>query len=236
MNKTAAYMPSDLNRLDRETGMLMATVESLSDEELAAPSLCEGWTRAHVVGHLVGNARGLNRLIDWAVTGNEQAMYPSADARDAEIAELAALPSAQLKRALREANAEFRRVADQLRTAKLATEQVQMSNGPVSAYLLPAYRISEILIHHLDLDTLWELHEGDIDALEDALDLAVARIQKRDDWPGMQIETDEGESYTVGDGSTTMKGGRDAILGWITRGVTEGVRIDGEFPERPKFA
>ena len=163
-------------------------------------------------------------------------MYSSMEARDAEIAELAALPSTELKRTLREANAEFRKVADQLRSAKLATEEVQMPNGRVSVYLMPAYRISEILIHHLDLDTLWELHEADIDALEDALELAVTRIQKRDDYPGLQIETDEGESYTVGDGSTTMKGGRDAILGWITRGVTHGVRIDGEFPERPKFA
>lgn len=236
MNKTAAYMPADLNRLERETGMLMATVESLSDEELAAPSLCEGWTRAHVVAHLIGNARALIRLIDWAVTGKEQAMYACNEDRDAEIADLAATPSAQLKQMLREANAEFRAAADQLRNGNLASEEVKMDHGPVNAYLLPAYRISEILIHHLDLDTLWELHEADIDALEDALDLAVARIQKRDDYPGLQLVTDEGESYTVGDGSTTMKGGRDAILGWITRGVTEGVRIDGEFPERPDFA
>lgn len=236
MNKTAAYMPADLNRLERETGMVMATVESLSDAEMAAPSLAEGWSRAHVVAHLIGNARALGRLIDWAVTGTEQAMYSSKEDRDAEIAELAALPPADLKKKLREANAEFRATADQLRTAKLAAEEVQMPQGPVNAYLLPAYRISEILVHHLDLDTLWELHEGDIDALEDALDLAVSRIQQRDDYPGLQIETDEGESYTVGDGATSMKGGRDAILGWITRGMTEGVRVTGEFPPRPDFA
>lgn len=236
MNKTAAYMPGDLNRLERETGMIMATIDSLSAEEMAGPSLAEGWTRAHVVAHLIGNARALIRLIDWAVTGNEQAMYSSKEDRNAEIEELAALPPAELKRKLHETNAEFRRAADQLRSGKLATEEVRMGDGPVSAYLLPAYRISEILVHHLDLDTLWELHEADIDALEDALDLAVTRIQKREDYPGLQIETDEGESYTVGDGSTTMKGGRDAILGWITRGITEGVRVDGDFPERPDFA
>lgn len=236
MKKTAAYMPADLNRLERETGMIMATVDSFSDAELAAPSLAEGWTRADVVAHLVGNARALNRLIDWAVTGNKQAMYESKEARDAEIAELAALPTAELKRALHGANADFAKAADQLRAGKLAVAEVEMGAGPVNPYLLPAYRISEIIVHHHDLDTIWDIDEADIDALEDALELAVMRIQKRDDYPGLQIETDEGESYTVGSGGPTLKGGRDAVLGWITRGTTDGLRVDGELPERPDFA
>ncbi|WP_432557560.1 maleylpyruvate isomerase family mycothiol-dependent enzyme [Granulicoccus sp. GXG6511] len=236
MNKTAAYMPADLNRLERETGMIMATIESLTDNEMAAPSHAEGWTRADVVAHLVGNARALGRLIDWAVTGNKQAMYSSMEERNAEIAELAALPPAELKQKMREANAGFAKAADQLRAGKLGAEEVEMASGPVNPYLLPAYRISEIIVHHYDLDTLWGIDEADIDALEDALDLAVARIQKRDDYPGLQIETDEGESYTVGSGGPTLKGGRDAVLGWITRGTTEGLRVDGELPERPDFA
>ncbi|MDO5498185.1 MAG: maleylpyruvate isomerase family mycothiol-dependent enzyme [Propionibacteriaceae bacterium] len=236
MKKTAAYMPADLNRLERETGMMMATVESLSDAEMAAPSLCEGWTRAHVVAHLAGNARALSRLLEWAVTGTKTPMYESMEAREGEIEELAALPPAELKRVLREANGAFAAAADQLRNGTLASEEVEMAVGPVNAYLIPAYRISEILIHHHDLDTLWELHEADMDALEDALDLAVFRIQQRDDFPGVQIETDEGESYLVGDGAVRLKGGRDAILGWITRGLTEGVRTDGDLPEPPKFA
>ena len=43
MFKTAAHLPGDLNRLTRETGMLLATVDSLTDDEFAAPSKCEGW-------------------------------------------------------------------------------------------------------------------------------------------------------------------------------------------------
>ncbi|MDO5683747.1 MAG: maleylpyruvate isomerase family mycothiol-dependent enzyme [Propionibacteriaceae bacterium] len=236
MKKTAAYMPADLNRLARESGMVLATIESLSDAEMAAPSLAEGWSRADVVAHLVGNARALSRLVDWAVTGKEQAMYSSMEARNAEIAELAALPPAELKKTLREATAAFAATADQLRSGKLATEEVAMASGPVNAYLLPAYRISEIIVHHYDLDTVWTIEEADIDALEDALELAVDRISKRDDYPALSIETDEGESYAIGSGGPTLKGGRDAVLGWITRGTTDGLRVDGELPERPDFA
>lgn len=236
MLKTAAYMPADLNRLERETGMMLATVDSLSEDEMKGPSLCEGWTRAHVVAHLVGNAEALGNLITWAVTGTETPMYESAEARDAQIEERAALPPAELKRMLHDACKHFGAKADQLRTEKLATEQVARDSGEINAYTIPAYRISEILVHHQDLETLWELEEADMDALEDALDFAVERLQKRDDWPGLTIVSDEGEEYTIGDGATTLKGGRDAILGWLTRGLTDGLRVEGELPERPKFA
>ena len=39
--KTAALLPADLNRLTRETDMLLATIDSLTDEEFAAPLECD---------------------------------------------------------------------------------------------------------------------------------------------------------------------------------------------------
>lgn len=236
MEKTAAHMPGDLNRLRRETDMAMATIDSLHPDELAQPSLAPGWTRAHVVAHLIGNARALGRLIDWAVTGTEQQMYPSMEARDAEIEELAALPAPELKKTLHDANAAFAAAAEQLRATDLAAPAVRNPVGEFSAYLLPAYRISEVLIHHLDLRAHWELAEADMDALEDALDLAVLRLRQREDWPGLTIDTDEGEHHVIGDGATAVRGGRDAILGWLTRGLTAGVRCDGDLPTVPRFA
>ncbi|WP_425309254.1 maleylpyruvate isomerase family mycothiol-dependent enzyme [Ammonicoccus fulvus] len=236
MNKTAAYMPADLNRLERETGMLLATVESLSEDEMRAPSLCEGWTRAHVVAHMIGLAGGLGNLVTWAVTGTETPMYSCPEDRDAQIEDLAKMSAAELKQELREATAGFQALAGQLRNTKLATEEVSLPSGPFNAYAIPALWTTEVLVHHNDLDTLWKLDEGDMDALEDALELAMAKLSKRDDWPGLTVITDEGENYTIGDGATTLKGGRDAIIGWVTRGLTDGLRYEGELPERPKYA
>lgn len=236
MKKTAAYMHADLNRLDRETGMALATIDSLDAEEMVSASLNDNWTRAQVVAHLIGNARALTRLVNWAVTGEKQPMYASEEAREAEINELAALSPGELKQLFRETSEEFAKAAGALRDGNVATAEVEMLHGPVNVYDLPSYRISEVIVHHHDLDTLWLLEEADIDALEDALYLAVARIQARDDYPGLTIETDEGESFTVGDGATTLRGGRDAILGWITRGHTDGLRVEGDLPERPFFA
>ena len=81
MIKTAAHLPGDLNRLTRETGMLLATVDSLTDDEFPAPSKCEGWTRAHVVAHLALGADAMGNMITWATTGVETPPYVSWDAR-----------------------------------------------------------------------------------------------------------------------------------------------------------
>lgn len=107
-----ARLRSDLSRLGRENDMLEATVASLSEEELAAPSLCAGWTRAHVVAHLAADADALSRMVEVAVTGVERPLYASAEARESEIAELAALDRAALVERLRESSARFAREAE----------------------------------------------------------------------------------------------------------------------------
>ena len=39
----SSRVSTDLARLRRETESFLSTVDSLSEAELAAPSLCEGW-------------------------------------------------------------------------------------------------------------------------------------------------------------------------------------------------
>ena len=115
MIKTAAHMPGDLNRLTRETGMLLATVDSLTDDEFTAPSKCEGWTRAHVVAHLALGADAMGNMITWATTGVETPPYVSWDARNADIENLAEKPPAEIKAALHTAIKNF---ADKAATLK----------------------------------------------------------------------------------------------------------------------
>ena len=105
--KTAALLPADLNRLTRETDMLLATIDSLTDEEFAAPSKCEGWTRAHVVAHLALGADAMGNMITWGTTGVETPPYVSRDARNADIENLAKKSPAEIKAALRTAIKNF---------------------------------------------------------------------------------------------------------------------------------
>ena len=66
-------------------------------------------------------------------------------------------------------------------------------------------RISEVIIHHADLDTVWGLGEADMDALEDTLEIVVERVSAKEDFPGVTVDTDEGEHYVIGDGATAIR-------------------------------
>jgi maleylpyruvate isomerase len=80
--------PEDRARawLEQQTAVLLDVADRLSDDDLAAPSALQGWTRTHLLAHVGFNAEALRRLLAWARTGVRTPMYPSRERRDAEIA------------------------------------------------------------------------------------------------------------------------------------------------------
>jgi uncharacterized protein (TIGR03083 family) len=56
---------------------LMATTAKLTDEDLGEPSRLPGWTRGHVLAHVVRNTDSCWNLLEWARTGAENPQYPS---------------------------------------------------------------------------------------------------------------------------------------------------------------
>ena len=51
--------------------------------------------------------------------------------------------------------------------------------------------------------------------------------------PAVRLRTDEGEEHSLGDAPVEVSGSRAALLGWLARGLTEGVRCDGPLPTLP---
>lgn len=94
----AATAPHEALLLARRgTAYFARKLNELTDRELDGPCLVEGWSRRHLIAHVCYQARGLARLIAWARTGQEQPMYPSAQARDEEIRLGATLPARALR-------------------------------------------------------------------------------------------------------------------------------------------
>ena len=85
----------------RGTAFFAQRLAELSDDDLEADSLLDGWTRKHLVAHVGYNAAALCRLMDWAATGVETPMYPSAEHRDREIKEGATLSARRLAKSVR---------------------------------------------------------------------------------------------------------------------------------------
>ncbi|RWZ83065.1 maleylpyruvate isomerase family mycothiol-dependent enzyme [Glutamicibacter sp. HZAU] len=228
-----ARLHSDLSRLSRETAMMSATIETLSTEEMAAASLCEGWSRAHVIAHLASNGRSLVKLIDWATSGEPQELYASRAARDAEINELAALPREELVKKFQDAAAYFAEQCERL-SGDLAVEEVDLHGKIIPATSIVALRIAEVVIHHHDLDTAWTIEEADPDSQENAVEAAV-RTMRVKNAPGMTLVTEEGDEWVIGDGALKVRSDREGLIEWLARGQARHIEADGPIPELPAW-
>ncbi len=228
-----ARLHSDLSRLGRETNMFLATVASLFDDEMAAPSLCEGWTRTEVIGHVASNGRAMVNLIDWAVSGEERPMYASKEARAESIADLAALPRQELIAEVQASAAHFAEQVQRL-SGELAAPELTVGGKDIPATSVVALRIAEVVVHHHDLDTAWTIEEADPDSLLNALEAAVRTLRAKDA-PGMTLTTEERDEWVIGDGALHVTSDREGLLQWLARGDDEHVEADGPLPVLPAW-
>jgi maleylpyruvate isomerase len=137
--------------VERATSRLLDTVRKLDDTALGAPSLCAGWTRGHVVAHLARNAFGYVNLFAWARTGVETPMYPSREARDADIEAGAFRPLDEQLADLVAAHAAFVAALDEMPPSAWSAV-VRLGGGtPVPAAMVVWSRLCEVEIHHVDL-------------------------------------------------------------------------------------
>jgi maleylpyruvate isomerase len=220
-----------------ETDRLLATVGRLSDADLADPSLCEGWTRGHVLAHLARNADALVRVASVATTGVADTMYDSPEARDADIAAGAGRPVAAQADDLRASAARLAAVLGQLTPEHGGVRVHRTPGGPEIPVGAVAYlRLRELVFHHVDLDAGFGFADAPPEVVALLLDDAVARLT---DAPGgaaapdVTVVTDEGDEHVLGSGATRVSGPRAGVLLWLARGRTDGVTVDGPLPTLP---
>ncbi|MFJ6378290.1 maleylpyruvate isomerase family mycothiol-dependent enzyme [Pseudarthrobacter oxydans] len=228
-----ARLHSDLSRLGRETDMFLATVASLSDDEMTAASLCDGWTRADVIAHVASSGRALVNLIDGAVSGEERQLYASSEARSQEISALAALPREGLIAELRDSARVFAEQAQRL-SGELSAPEVQVNGKVIPATSIVALRVAEVVVHHHDLETAWTIEEADPDSLLNALE-AVVRSLRAKAAPGMTLSTEERDEWVIGDGALHVTSDRESLLLWLARGDNEHIEADGPLPPLPTW-
>lgn len=231
-------MTDDVSLVWEYTTRLVTTARALDDA--AAPSLCEGWTRGHVLTHVARNAEAVGRLAHWAATGEPQRMYPGGtQARDADIAAGAGRPPGELAQDL-VSSAEA--LAPQLAalSGPLSTERVEMRGGlEVDARTLPFLRLRELVFHHVDLDAGFIFEDVDDDLLRRFIDDAVARLGKHPDAPPLELRDGAGGAWSLtrgsGDGAT-VEGGPAGLLLWLARRDPRGVHAEGPLPDLPRGA
>lgn len=149
----------DLAALAAATERLLGSLAGLDDATARSASLLPGWSVGHVLTHLARNADGMVHLVDWADTGVESPMYPSVEARNADIDQGAGRPAAELvadvsgsAERLAAAFDRFHAFGDpQLDRLVLFGAPRPGAVPDVPAYSIPSARIRELEIHHVDL-------------------------------------------------------------------------------------
>ncbi|MDN5790318.1 MAG: maleylpyruvate isomerase family mycothiol-dependent enzyme [Micrococcales bacterium] len=223
-----------LEQVDTETERVLTTAATLRDEALAAPSLCRGWSRGHVLAHLARNADALARVYAVGSTGVPDTMYDSDEARDADIDAGASSSCAAQVADLRESAARFAAQARRFDAAQGGLRVERTPGGrriPLEKVLF--MRLRELVYHHVDLDAGFTFGQASPEVLGMFLADAVKRLRSTPEPPGLTIVTFEGDEHTVGTGETGVEGSRAGVLLWLGREDSSDVRFDGPVPTLP---
>ena len=201
----------------------------LTDGEFDAPSLLPGWSRRRVLAHLARNADALVNLLTWARTGVETPMYPSTEAREAQIEETATLPDDALRA---EVLAATERLAGAVLTLPVEawSAPVRTAQGrEVPAAEVPWMRCREVWVHAVDLDAGGSFADIPEDVLAALVDDVFRRWDARDQVPDVAVFAGDRE---WGTGALAVAGTLPAVTAWLTgRSSGAGLQADGPLPE-----
>jgi maleylpyruvate isomerase len=220
----------------RGTAFFAQRLAELSDDELEGDSLLDGWTRKHLVAHVGHNAAALCRLMDWAATGVETPMYPSAEHRDREIKEGATLSAAALRNLFDHTVARLDERWRHLPGSRWAAPVHTAQGRAVPASETVWMRTREVWIHAVDLDNGAQFSDLPDVVLESLLAEIVEAWRRRRVGTELVLEVMGAEPVPVGDdGGLSVRGSLPALVRWAAgRGAVD-VSSDGELAPAPRW-
>jgi maleylpyruvate isomerase len=220
------------------TDRLLTHLDGLAwtDDDVAAPSLCAGWTRGHVLTHIARNADGIADTLLGALEGRIVPRYPGGPpARNAAIDAGAARPFAELA-------ADVRQSAERLDRAFAEIDAVDgwtllTDEGRVAADW-PRARWKEVEIHRVDLADRYSPEHWPAELVAELLPAEIDRLPQRTDQPllieiatGSSVAGLVGREWRIGSESPRRVSGPDwAVLAWL---VGRPVGVGTDVPLRP---
>jgi maleylpyruvate isomerase len=217
------------------TERFIASAAGLDDAAMASPSRLPGWTRGHVLTHVARNADGSVNLLTWARTGVPTPQYASLEQRALDIEAGAGRSAAEQMADLHASTARLVEAIDLMPPAAWTAELTWTSGRVGPAALVAWYRLREIELHHVDLDTGYSPDDWD-EAFAVRLAVALAReYSARRDSPHLVLRCREvGHDLVVGGGGPEVSGGVRTAVAWLT-GRGDGAGLTGPLPAVPPF-
>lgn len=212
------------------TRRLLGDTVGVDDPAWRAPSRLPRWSRGHVATHLARQADALGRLVAWASTGARQDMYASPQQRADDI-------EAGSDRSGLGLQVDLDTSAERLADAFAALDEIDARDRPegtravgwdaevelrggqrVTARLLPVARMTEVVLHHIDLDIGFGVDDVDDETGRWLLEWSAYRLGARDEFPLLTLIDESGSELTLGSSGVgrTITGSSPALLGWLT--------------------
>lgn len=201
------------------TGLLLEAMDGLSDDQLDGPSLLPGWTRRYLLAHLACNAEAIARLVYWARTGEQRAMYASTEQRNRDIEQGAGKPADELRSWVRSSAealaADFDTLSETAWQAQVRTAQGRL----VPASELPWMRAQEVFVHTVDLDAGTGFADIPPEVLDTLLNSVTGRRSTKADGPALTVRAADTPAQweVAGSGDPTWVEAPIAVLAaWLT--------------------
>lgn len=210
-------------------------------EGFAKSSRLPGWTVAHLVAHINGNAIALLNLLSWAKTGRETPMYESAFQRNNDIEAGSKLSPLELTegsdRLIRKLRLEISTFTPELWSATVRTAR----GREIHALEVPWMRAKELWIHAIDLGVGASLSDMAIEAVALLFDDLVAGFASREDISHFSlVAVDTGQTGAIGistETGPTVEGHAFELCEWlIGRSSGKNLRLNsGRLPKIPEW-
>lgn len=212
-------LAESLQLLRTSTARLLGDTIAVSDDDWRAPSRLPYWSRGHVGTHVARQADALVRLCRWARTGEPEPMYGSPQQRDEEIEAGAGRSGLDLQVDLDTSSGQLTAAFDEVATASAWDAPIEMRGGLQAVpRLLPLARLTEVVLHHVDLDVGFGMDDVDETTAAWLLEWSAYRLRRRDEFPRLELRSSSGLVISIGSSGPArqVRGSNARLLGWLT--------------------
>lgn len=201
-------------RIQEATQRLLGDTIGISDGDWNRASLLPGWSRANVAAHLSANADALAELIDEAAQGRSVTLYTDDELRAESIERGSCMTGLELQICLDTSAGRLERAMDAVTDW---SAPVELLGRRLTLAQVPMARLSEVVVHHLDLDCGFDVGRLDSSSARWLLQWAALRYGADTDLPAVRLESTSGLTAELGAaGERRSVTGSDAALwGWL---------------------
>ena len=201
----------------------------MPDNQLGRSIELPGWTGKHLLAHVAGNARALERLATWASTGEPTPMYANPDERAREIETDAVLDAPTLRAAVTNDQRDLEAALGRLDGHGWASTVVTAQGREVEATAIPWLRSRELWVHGADLTAGARFDKFPGDFVRELLaDVLSWRRERRHEV--LDVRPFDGPAPALERNAVWIEGTFADLARWVTGRGADGVRGRDDSP------